>query len=343
MAVFCRQFLSILRAGVPITAVLELLGQQTENKKLQSAIRAMKADVEKGETLAGAMRRHPRIFSNMLVNMVASGEESGNLEESFSQMEVYFTKANKTKNAVIKVMIYPCILLFVIIVVLIVMMTRIIPRFMAVFEEMGTELPGVTKAVMAVSRWFMSNWWLLALIILALVIGGVFFNKTERGKHFFGWITLHLPVVKNLSVRSACATFCRTLSLLLSSGLGLTEGLELTAANMRNIYFRDAVLSTRTMIAQGLPFNMALRNSGLFPPMVHNMVGIGEESGDLQEMLTKTADYYDDEVEQATQRLMSMMEPVVIIFMAIVVVFIVLSILLPMLSMTKAYDQYMPS
>ncbi len=343
MAVFCRQFLSILRAGVPITSVLELLGQQTENSKLRSAIRAMKADVEKGETLAGAMRRHPRIFNTMLVNMVASGEESGNLEDSFSQMEVYFTKANKTKNAVIKVMIYPCILLVVIIIVLIVMMTRIIPRFMSVFEEMGTELPGVTKAVMAVSKWFMGYWWLLALIILALVIGGVFFNKTDRGKHFFGWITLHLPVVRTLSVRTASATFCRTLSLLLSSGIGLTEGLDLTAANMRNIYFKEAVQSARAMIAQGLPLNMALRNAGLFPSMVHNMVGIGEESGDLQEMLSKTADYYDDEVEQATQRLMSMMEPIVIIFMAIVVVFIVLSILLPMLSMTKAYDQYLPS
>ena len=342
MSVFCRQFLSILRAGVPITVVLSMLSQQTENKKLQSAIRAMQADVEKGETLAGAMRKHPRIFSKMLTSMVASGEESGNLEDAFGQMEVYYSKAHKTKNAIIKTMIYPIILLIVVIVVMIVMMTRIVPKFVEVFDQMDAELPGVTKAVVAISEWFMGWWWLLFLIILVLVVGGVLFNKTERGKHFFGWLTLHLPVVKLLSVRSACATFSRTLSLLLASGIGLTDALDLVSENMRNVHFRDAVLSARSMVTQGLPLAAALRNTELFPPMVYNMVGIGEEAGDLQGMLSKTADYYDDEVEQATQRLMSMMEPAVILVMAVVVVFIVLSIFLPMLNMTKAYDQYLP-
>ena len=342
MAVFCRQFLSILRAGVPITMVLSLLGQQTENKKLASAIRSMQADVEKGETLAGAMRKHPRIFPRMLTSMIASGEESGGLEESFAQMEVYFAKANKTKNAVVKAMIYPIILVIVIIAVLIVMNTRIVPRFVQVFNDMNAELPGVTKVVIAISNWFTNWWWLMLLIIVALVVGGILFNKTNKGKHFFGWITRHIPIVKLLSVRSACATFCRTLSLLLASGIGLTDALELVSGNMRNIYFQEAVLSARSMVAQGLPLNTALRNVGVFPPMVCNMVGIGEEAGDLQGMLSKTADYYDDEVEQATQRLMSMMEPVVILFMAVVVVFIVLSIFLPMLNMTRAYDQYLP-
>ena len=149
-------------------------------------------------------------------------------------------------------------------------------------------------------------------------------------------------MVKLLSVRSACATFSRTLSLLLASGIGLTDALDLVSENMRNVHFRDAVLSARSMVTQGLPLAAALRNTELFPPMVYNMVGIGEEAGDLQGMLSKTADYYDDEVEQATQRLMSMMEPAVILVMAVVVVFIVLSIFLPMLNMTKAYDQYLP-
>ncbi len=341
MAVFCRQFVSILRAGVPISTVLTMLGQQTGNKKLAEAIRAMQSDVEKGETLAGSMRRHPRIFAPMLVNMVAAGEESGNLEDSFRQMEVYYDKTQRTKSAVGRVMIYPCILIVVMVVVLFVMMTKIIPQFLKTFEEMDVELPALTRGVMAVSHWFVDWWWLLALILIALIAAGVLFARTDRGRHFYGWLARKVPVVKLLTVRSASATFCRTLSLLLASGLSLTESLDLTAANMTNIYFREAVQSVRTMVSEGWPLHTALRDVRLFPPMVYNMVGIGEESGDLQGMLGKTADYFDDEVEQATAKLLALMEPVVILFMAVFVVIIVLSIFLPMLSMTQAYDQYL--
>ena len=223
MAIFCRQFRSILRAGVPVSEVLSMLGQQTENKKLAAAIRAMQAGIEKGETLAGAMRKHPKIFSGMLINMIAAGEESGNLEESFAQMEAWFDKAKKTKAAVGKAMVYPCILITVMIIVLIVMMVKIIPSFLSTFTEMNMELPFLTQCVVAVSDWFVEWWWLLSLILVALVIGGFFFKRTNKGQHFFGWLARKIPVVKNLTVRSACATFCRTLALLLGSGLPLTE------------------------------------------------------------------------------------------------------------------------
>ena len=341
MAVFCRQFVSILRAGVPVSTVLSMLGQQTENKKLQTAIRAMQADVEKGTTLAAAMRRHPKIFTPMLVNMIAAGEESGNLEKSFEQMEIYFDKARKTKAAVVRASIYPCILLFVMVVVLIVMMTRIIPKFMETFEQIGTELPVPTKIVMAISYWFVDWWWLLLIVVVVLIIAGVFFGRTNKGKHVYGTITRKLPVVKLLSVRSASATFCRTLSLLLSSGINLTESLELTAGNLRNIWFREAVQTVRTLISRGWPLGNAIQSTRVFPPMVSNMVSIGEESGDLQNMLDKCADYYDDEVEQATQRLLALMEPAMLIIMAFFVLMIVLAIFLPMLNMTQAYDQYL--
>ena len=341
MAIFCRQFQSILRAGVPVSTVLSMLGQQTENKKLAAAIREMQADIEKGETLAGSMRKHPKIFAAMLCNMIAAGEESGNLEESFSQMEEWFDKAKKTKAAVGKAMVYPCVLIFVMIVVLIVMMAKIIPNFLATFEEMNMELPGVTRAVMAVSDWFVAWWWLLSIVLLVLVVGGVLFGRTNRGKHVYGWLTRKIPVVKLLVVRSACATFCRTLALLLGSGLSLTDSLELVAQNMGNIYFKEAVQTCRSMVSQGWPLNTALRNTGLFPPMVYNLVAIGEETGDLQEMLTKTADYYDDEVQDATASLLALMEPAIMLFLAVFVLIIVLSIFLPMMNMTKAYDQYL--
>ena len=341
MAVFCRQFQSILRAGVPVSNVLSMLGQQTENAKLAAAIREMQAGIEKGETLAGSMRKHPKIFSAMLCNMISAGEESGNLEEAFRQMEDYFDKAKKTKAAVGKAMVYPCVLIVVMIVVLIVMMTTIIPKFLATFTEMNMELPFLTQCVMAVSDWFVAWWWLIAIVLVGLIVGGIFFNRTSRGKHFFGMLTRKIPVVKDLVVRSESATFCRTLALLLGSGLSLSDSLELVASNMSNIYFKEAVQTTRAMVAVGWSLNSALRDTGLFPPMVYNLVGIGEETGDLQNMLTKTADYYDDEVADATASLLSLMEPCIILFLAVFVVIIVLSIFLPMMNMTKAYDQYL--
>ena len=341
MAIFCRQFQSILRAGVPVSTVLSMLSQQTENKKLVVAIRAMQADIEKGETLAGSMRKHPKIFSAMLCNMIAAGEESGNLEDSFSQMEAWFDKAKKTKAAVGKAMAYPLVLIFVMIVVLILMMVKIIPGFLATFDEMGMELPMVTLAVMAVSDWFVKWWWLLTIVLVALVVGSILFKRTDKGKYFFGWFARKLPIVKLLTVRSASATFCRTLALLLGSGLSLTESLELVSANMGNIYFRDAVNTCRSMVSQGWPLNAALRDSGVFPPMVYNLVAIGEETGDLQGMLIKTADYYDEEVQDATAKLLALMEPCIMIFLAVFVLIIVLSIFLPMMNMTKAYDQYL--
>lgn len=341
MAVFCRQFVSFLRAGVPISTVLSMMGQQTENKRLQEAIRLMHAGVEKGDSLAGSMGRHPKIFNHMMVNMVAAGEESGNLEDSFHQMELYYEKAKRTKSAVVRVMIYPCILLIVMIIVLIVMMTKIIPMFMQTFEELDVELPALTRGVMAVSHWFVDWWWLLVLLLVGLSVGGSLFSRTNRGKHFFGFLSRKAPVLGRLVERSACATFCRTLSLLLASGLTLTEALDLTASNMNNIYFEEAVRTIRNLVSEGWSLNQSLKETRLFPATVYNLTAIGEETGDLQGMLSKTADYYDEEVEAATAKLLALMEPIVILFMAVFVVIIVFSIFLPMINMTTAYDQYL--
>lgn len=341
MAVFCRQFRSLLRAGVTVSTVLSMLAQQTENKKLAAAIRDIQINIEKGETLANSMARHPKIFSKMLVNMIAAGEQSGNLEECLYQMEIWFDKSQRTKGAVGKAMVYPAILLVVMIVVLIVMMVKIIPSFLSVFDEMDMELPQVTQAVIAVSNWFVKHWIVIIGGIILLVVGGMFFKKTNKGKHFFGWFSRKIPVVKELTVKSASATFCRTLSLLLGSGLSLLDALDLVAVNMGNIYFREAVISTKAMISQGWGISEGLQASRIFPKMVCNLTGIGEETGDLQGMLDKTADYYDEEVEMATQKLLSMMEPCIILFMAVFVVILVLAIFLPMLNMNKAYDSYL--
>lgn len=341
MAVFCRQFVSILRAGVSVASVLSMLGQQTGNKKLRAAIREMQADVEKGESLATSMRRHPKIFPAILVNMVAAGESSGNLEESFRQMELYFDRSKRTKSKVTSAMIYPCVLIVVMIVVLIVMMTKIIPNFLKTFEDMDAELPKITLGVMAVCEWFKSWWWVPLLVLLALIVGGVLFHRTNKGKHFFGWLARKTPVVGNLTVKTACATFCRTMEVLIGSGLTLTDSMDLAASNMGNIYYLEAIRDARGMVAEGTPLRESLVRTGIFPPMVSNLVGVGEETGDLQSMMGKVADYYDEEVDEATKKLLNLMEPAIIIFMAVFVVIIVLAIYLPMINMTKAFDKYL--
>lgn len=341
MAVFCRQFVSILRAGVSVASVLSMLGQQTGNKKLRAAIREMQADVEKGESLATSMRRHPKIFPAILVNMVAAGESSGNLEESFRQMELYFDRSKRTKSKVTSAMIYPCVLIVVMIVVLIVMMTKIIPNFLKTFEDMDAELPKLTLGVMAVCNWFKVWWWVPLLVLAALIVGGVLFHRTDKGKHFFGWLARKTPVVGNLTVKTACATFCRTMEVLIGSGLTLTDSMDLAASNMGNIYYLEAIRDARGMVAEGTPLRESLVRTGIFPPMVSNLVGVGEETGDLQSMMGKVADYYDEEVDEATKKLLNLMEPAIIIFMAVFVVIIVLAIYLPMINMTKAFDKYL--
>ena len=341
MAVFCRQFVSILRAGVSVASVLAMLGQQTSNKKLRAAIREMQADVEKGESLATSMRRHPKIFPAILVNMVSAGEASGNLEESFRQMELYFERSKRTKSKVTSAMIYPCVLIVVMIVVLIVMMTKIIPNFLKTFEDMDAELPKLTLGVMAVCEWFKSWWWVPLLVLAALIVGGVLFHRTDKGKHFFGWLARKTPVVGNLTVKTACATFCRTMEVLIGSGLTLTDSMDLAASNMGNIYYLEAIRDARALVAEGTPLRESLVRTGIFPPMVSNLVGVGEETGDLQSMMGKVADYYDEEVDEATKKLLNLMEPAIIIFMAVFVVIIVLAIYLPMINMTKAFDKYL--
>lgn len=341
MAVFCRQFVSILRAGVSVASVLSMLGQQTGNKKLRAAIREMQADVEKGESLATSMRRHPKIFPAILVNMVAAGESSGNLEESFRQMELYFDRSKRTKSKVTSAMIYPCVLIVVMIVVLIVMMTKIIPNFLKTFEDMDAELPKITLGVMAVCEWFKSWWWVPLLVLAALIVGGILFHRTDKGKHFFGWLARKTPVVGNLTVKTACATFCRTMEVLIGSGLTLTDSMDLAASNMGNIYYLEAIRDARALVAEGTPLRESLVRTGIFPPMVSNLVGVGEETGDLQSMMGKVADYYDEEVDEATKKLLNLMEPAIIIFMAVFVVIIVLAIYLPMINMTKAFDKYL--
>lgn len=336
LAVFCNMFKSILAAGVTIIEALGMLAEQTENKKFKAVIEEVHDDVQKGETLSSAFAKHPKFFPEMMVQMANAGEASGSLETSFERLTTHFEKDAHLKALVAKSMVYPIILICVIVGVVILMMTVIVPQFTSTFDEIGAELPGITKAVMAVSDFIIHWWWLALIIIVAIVVFLKAFKKTERGALLFGRIMLKMPLFGPLSVKTAAARFTRTLSTLISSGMALVEAIHITGKIMTNAVVQAAMVKAEEDVTQGFPLSVPLMESEVFPVMVPQMVKIGEETGSLDEMLSKIANYYDEEVEIATEALVAAMEPLIIIVMAGTVVPIILAVLMPMFSLYSA-------
>ena len=338
LAVFCRQFASITRAGVNIIQTLNMLAEQTENVKLQKALQAVRADVEKGESFADSLGRHDNVFPELLIQMVRAGEASGSLETAMERMAIQFEKSAKTQALIKKAMIYPIVVALVAVAVVIVMLVFVIPRYMDMFEELGTELPAITKAVVALSEFIQHNWYIIVPIIVAVVWAIRTWAKTNAGKHVFGKIALKIPAIQNLVTKSASAQMARTLSTLLTAGVPLVEAVDIVSDVMTNIWFKEAVKGAVDQIMIGVPLSQPLQESGLFPPMVYHMIRIGEEAGSTEEMLNKLADYYEEEVEMAVQSLMAAMEPAIIIVLAGIVGILIAAVMAPMVSMYAALD-----
>lgn len=338
LAVFCRQFASITRAGVTIIQTLNMLAEQTENVKLQKAISAVRADVEKGESFADALSVRDNVFPELLIQMVRAGEASGSLETAMERMAIQFEKSAKTQALVKKAMIYPIVVALVAVAVVIVMLVFVIPRYVDMFEELGTELPGITRAVVAMSDFIKNYWYILfpAIFIIAFVIRT--WAKTNSGKHVVGKLALKIPAIKNLVVKSASSQMARTLSTLLTAGVPLVEAVDIVADTMGNIWFKEALKSAVEQIMIGVPMSQPLQSCGLFPPMVYHMVRIGEEAGSTEEMLNRLADYYEEEVEMAVQSLMAAMEPAIIIVLACIVGVLIGAVMAPMVTMYAALD-----
>lgn len=328
-AVFCRQFNSLLRAGVSIVDALDMLADQTENKALQKATWNVHDNVQKGEGLANSMRKED-IFPPLLVNMIEAGEASGSIENSLARMATHFEKDAKIKGMVKKAMIYPIILLIVAVVVLVIMVVGVLPGFAETFEDMDAELPAVTVGLLNLSDSLIHYWYIYILTILAIVVAIWFFKRTETGKIFFSRLALKLPVFGKLNVKTAASRFSRTFSTMMSSGMPMVEAMEITAKTMTNMLFKKACEDTAMAIQQGQPLSAPLNKAKIFPPLIIHMVGIGEETGNLEEMLDNCANYYDEEVEQATQQVMAMLEPMIILVLAGIVILILASIYGPM-------------
>lgn len=338
LAVFCRQFASITRAGVTIIQTLNMLAEQTENVKLQKALYAVRADVEKGESFADSLAQHDNVFPELLVQMARAGEASGSLETSMERMAIQFEKSAKTQALVKKAMIYPIVVALVAVAVVIIMLVFVIPRYVDMFEELGTELPGITLAVVAMSDFIKNYWFILFPAIIAAAFAIRTFAKTNAGKHLFGKLALKIPAVKNLVVKSASSQMARTLSTLLTAGVPLVEAVDIVADTMGNIWFKEALKAAVEQIMIGVPMSQPLQSCGLFPPMVYHMVRIGEEAGSTEDMLNKLADYYEEEVEMAVQSLMAAMEPAIIIVLAGVVGILIGAVMAPMVTMYAALD-----
>jgi type IV pilus assembly protein PilC len=338
LSVMCRQFVSMTKAGVSILESLKMLCEQTENKRLQDALKEVRISVEKGETLADSLAEHPKVFPGIMVNMVAAGEASGSLETALDRVAVQLEKNSKTQAMLKKAMIYPIVVCIVAVIVTIVMLVKVIPSYEDMFADLGTDLPWITKFYVAMSHGIQNYWFIIIPIIVAAVIGIKYFAGTNPGKHVFGKIALKLPIFKKLTVKSATAMMARTLSTLMGAGVPLIEAVDIVSGVMSNIYFKEALQDAREEITIGMPLSRPLQESGLFPPMVYQMIRIGEEAGSTEEMLDKIADYYDEEVEMEIQSLMAALEPMIIIVLAIVVGGLIAACMAPMVSMYAALD-----
>ena len=332
MSVFCRQFASILKAGVSVINALEMLAEQTENKKLKEAIVNTQFNVEKGESLSDSMRQNDA-FPSILIDMVRAGEASGSLENSLTRMAIQFEKDAKLNGIVKKAMMYPIVLICVMIGVVIVMLTFVIPSFMTMFEDLDSELPVTTKAILAMSNSLKNYWYIYIIVVVGIVVGIQMYKRTDNGKHNLDKLKLKIPVFGVLQTKSACASFARTMSTLLQAGMPMIDALEISASTMKNVLFYDGLEKVKNGVSLGLPLSNQLKATGLFPAMVVHMVGIGEETGNVEEMLTNSATYYEEEVEVQTQTLTSLMEPIIIVLMAFVVVLLIMAIYQPMIQL----------
>ena len=338
LSVFCRQFVSILEAGVAMKEALAMLEEQTENKTLKKSIAEVLTNIEKGNSLADAMRGESHVFPPMLINMVEAGESSGNLEMAFSRMAEQFEKEAKLKATVRKATVYPIVLILACIGVIGVMLLYVIPIFVDMFKEIDMEMPAFTMFVMGISEWAGTHVYLILAVAAGIFAAYQAYYRTEGGRKNIDKIKMKMPLFGQLVVKSNCSRFTRTASTLLAAGVPMIECLDIVSRIVNNIHYSMAIQDAREEVMKGIPLSEPLRDAGIFPPMVYHMTGIGEETGNIEQMLNKLADYYDEEVEITTQTILAAMEPLIIVFMAVVVGSLVIASILPIAAMYEGLD-----
>jgi len=336
IVIFTRQFSTMINAGLPLVQALDILATQSENQALKDTTKQVVFDVESGNTVADALRKHPNAFSELYVNMVAAGEAGGILDTILMRLAVFMEKNDALVRKVKGAMIYPGVIMSVAVIAITVLLVFVIPVFENMFASVNMALPLPTRIVIGLSRFLKSYWWAVGAGMFGLVYLLKNYYATSSGKLAIDKLLLKAPVLGDVLRKSAVSRFTRTLGTLISSGVSILDGLEITAKTAGNRVIQDAIMESRASIAGGETISAPLKKSAVFPPMVISMIAVGEQTGGLDEMLTKIADFYDEEVDAAVSGLLALMEPMMIVFLGVVVGGMVVSMYLPIFDMVNA-------
>jgi len=333
IAIFTRQFSVMIDAGLPLVQCLEILAGQQENKTFKRALIQIRQDVESGSNLADSMRKHPKIFNDLFTNMVAAGEAGGILDTILQRLSQYIEKSVKLNSQVKSAMIYPVAVISIACIVVAVILWKVIPVFAALFKGLGAELPMPTQIVIWLSNFIADYWWLIGITIGGTIYSLRRYHETYKGKRVLDGIILKMPILGLLMRKIAVARFCRTLSTLTSSGVPILDGLQITARTAGNSIIEDAIMATRKSVEEGKTISEPLADTDVFPSMVVQMIAVGEQTGALDTMLSKIADFYEDEVDTAVAGLMKLLEPVLIAFLGVAIGGIVIAMYMPMFTL----------
>lgn len=329
IAILCRQLSSMLTSGVTLVKALNILYLQMEKKNIKASIKKLYESVQRGDQFSEGIRKQTGVFPEIMISMVEAGEASGKLDHVITKLAEQFEKDVKLKAKIRSAMTYPIILMVMAIGVVLILVTQVLPIFMGMFAESGMELPLPTKILIALSNILRGYWHLILIGLAVLVLLGKNYLSTETGLRKWHSLELRIPVIRSTVIKISSVRFTRTLSTLLSSGMSLLQALEIVIKVVGNRVVMDGLNITKEDIRRGMSLSQSLRKVSVLPPMVYSMIGIGEEAGTIENMMEKCAEYYDDEVENAIQKLVSLMEPLMIVFMGVVVGFIIISMILP--------------
>ena len=329
LSIFTRQFATMIDAGLPIVQCLDILGEQSESKLLRNTVRTIRQDVEGGATLADALRKHPKIFDALYINMVEAGEAGGVLNTVLNRIALFIEKANKLKKKVKGAMIYPCAIIAVAVIVVSILLIFVIPVFAELYGSMGKALPAPTQITINISNWFVASWYYLLFALGGVVAGVRFYYQSDQGRINIDGLLLRLPVVGDMLRKVAVARFSQNMAILLSSGVPILEGLAITARTAGNKVVEKAIMDSRVSISQGKTVAEPLAESKIFPPMVCHMVAVGETTGGLDGMLRKIAEFYEEEVDDAVANLTALMEPAIMVVLGVILGGLVISMYLP--------------
>lgn len=335
ISIFCKQLATLLKAGVPVAAGLDILYRQSESKTLKAALEDVYTEVQKGTQISSAIKNHPKVFPSLMVSMIESGEMTGNLDNVMDRLAIHYEKDAKIGARIKGAMIYPAALSVISIVVVVFMITVILPTFTGMFVDSGTELPLPTRILMGISD-FIRNYWYIVIAGIGITAYSIktYINSTS-GRYRFDAFKFKIPIVKGSMDKIVTARFTRTLGSLLKSGIPLISALELAGSVTGNVVIEEKIKFVASEVEKGETLGVALKRTPTFGPMVVSMIQIGEESGSLDQMLDKSADFYEQELEDAIDRLLKLMEPLLIVFMAVIIGFIVIAMALPMFDMVN--------